>query len=868
VPLTDSDSTDFLEPETEEPIAVQGNLLNTVIDDSSSEISVTVIGDDGNSMYNSSDLPSSLTPVTFSQRLVTNTFSDQFSVAVELTEEVDITPVLREPLSGYINRTMDPVVLRTDAFFSVINLSSLTLSLPQLSLLSRGLKFTPLPNHVDRLSLKESLNTFTRRLRLTEYFADRDSCTRETPSKFRIKSSWTPPPNRDKFLDSYISIIESEIMNSTEQRSFANLSKDERRAVKDLQRNSDIIIREADKGSGVVIMDKERYLAESYRHLNDTTVYNRVGSETNSQLIRQVGAILEQAKIDSIITEDMFEYARPINTKPARFYILPKVHKAGVPGRPVVSACGSPTEGLSEIVDHFLQPFMTAIPSYIKDTNDFLHKVRSLGSLPSGTILATIDVVSLYPSIPHTNGLTALRSFLLQRGLPEKAVQGISILAETVLTKNVFEFNSEFFLQKSGTAIGTKMAPAYANVFMCEFERDLLSRSVYRPYAWFRFIDDIFLVWTEGEERLKEFLTFMNSLNPSIQFTSDFSYSRVNFLDVSVSLGPDGTITTDLFVKPTDTHQYLQWTSCHPNHIKKSIPYSQALRILRICSDLETAKTRCDELADYLIRRGYSSRLVRRQINRAINHHTNPQPRSITGGPRKVFFSVDFHPSLPDISGILRRFLPVLHQSEKLRRVVPEPPVISFKQPKNLGRMLCRAKIRNTPNSGDEHLDPCKPCGAKRCQLCPLLVTSDRITSTSNGRTFSCRNSSTNCNSLWSVYVVSCPDCGLQYVGQTNNIRLRMNGHKSDLRKFIDGTSNKSESVILYQHLKEHSQAFRFQIVETLPYVGKRRTELDNRLDSAEREWIWKLDSITPKGLNVDDGFHVQNRKSRKFKRS
>jgi len=95
-----------------------------------------------------------------------------------------------------------------------------------------------------------------------------------------------------------------------------------------------------------------------------------------------------------------------------------------------------------------------------------------------------------------------------------------------------------------------------------------------------------------------------------------------------------------------------------------------------------------------------------------------------------------------------------------------------------------------------------------------------------------------------------------------------MNGHKSDLRKFIDGTSNKSESVILYQHLKEHLQAFRFQIVETLPYVGKRRTELDNRLDSAEREWIWKLDSITPKGLNVDDGFHVQNRKSRKFKRS
>jgi hypothetical protein len=95
-----------------------------------------------------------------------------------------------------------------------------------------------------------------------------------------------------------------------------------------------------------------------------------------------------------------------------------------------------------------------------------------------------------------------------------------------------------------------------------------------------------------------------------------------------------------------------------------------------------------------------------------------------------------------------------------------------------------------------------------------------------------------------------------------------MNGHKSDLKKFIDGSSTKSDSVTLYQHLKEHSHRFRFQIVEALPYEGKGRNDLDEMLDAAEKSWIWKLDTVSPKGLNTDDGFHVQNKKTRRIKRS
>ena len=269
----------------------------------------------------------------------------------------------------------------------------------------------------------------------------------------------------------------------------------------------------------------------------------------------------------------------------------------------VYSACGSATE---EIVDFFLQPYMPTIPSFIKDTDDFIRRIRNIIDLPSDVQLVTFDVVSLYPSIPHDFGLCALNDFLLDRNLPPIVVNGIHNMTELVLKKNVFEFNSECFLQSFGTAMGAKMAPEYANIVMSIFERKLSTGSCSKPLVWFRCIDDIFSIWTYGEEKLKDFMLYINSIHSSIQFTCIYSKECVQFLDVSVSVDNSGSITTDLYVKSNDTHQYLVATSCHPNHAKRSIPYG--LRILSICSNKESAKLRCAQLVDCLVKRGYNKR--------------------------------------------------------------------------------------------------------------------------------------------------------------------------------------------------------------------------------------------------------------------
>ena len=105
------------------------------------------------------------------------------------------------------------------------------------------------------------------------------------------------------------------------------------------------------------------------------------------------------------------KYFEAKDPKFARSYLSRKRHKRlnNVPGRPVMSNSGYQTEKMSAFLDFHLQPLAQAVKSYIKDTNDFLNKLRSLPKLPDNIILCTVDVVGLYPNIPHEEDLFALR---------------------------------------------------------------------------------------------------------------------------------------------------------------------------------------------------------------------------------------------------------------------------------------------------------------------------------------------------------------------------------------------------------------------------------------------------------------------------
>ena len=118
--------------------------------------------------------------------------------------------------------------------------------------------------------------------------------------------------------------------------------------------------------------------------------------------------------------------------------------------------------------------------------------------------------------------------------------------------------------------------------YLCgTLKKYLLDKCTDKPLLYLRYVDDIFLIWQHGEDKLEQFHAYVNSLHHNINLTLTSSAANIPYLDVSVSL--DGTnIHTSIYTKSTDRHGYLHYNSFHPMHIKQSIAYSQLIRHKRI----------------------------------------------------------------------------------------------------------------------------------------------------------------------------------------------------------------------------------------------------------------------------------------------
>lgn len=166
--------------------------------------------------------------------------------------------------------------------------------------------------------------------------------------------------------------------------------------------------------------------------------------------------------------------------------------------------------------------------------------------------------------------------------------------------------------------MGTKVAPTYATLVMGYLENTLFERtsevfdaelSTYIGSNWKRYLDDCFIFWTKGEDDLEKFHSLLNTLNESIQFTMEKSDKELPFLDLRI-IKNGSCITTDLYCKPTDTHQYLDFRSCHPSHTKRNIPFNLARRICTIITDKTLRSKRLEELKIFLQRHRYPKNLI------------------------------------------------------------------------------------------------------------------------------------------------------------------------------------------------------------------------------------------------------------------
>ena len=183
-------------------------------------------------------------------------------------------------------------------------------------------------------------------------------------------------------------------------------------------------------------MSHDDYVAEAMRQLTREEHYRLLDRDPTTKYAEEITKLLAELKARNAIDQETKDYLTPLHVRTARFYLLPKIHKPGNPGRPIVSSCGAPTEKISQFVDYHLRPLVENLPSFIKDTTSFITKLQSLNNIPEGTLLVTLDVSSLYTNIPHHEGIEACTEALNTRTTQQPPTEDLAELINQILTKN------------------------------------------------------------------------------------------------------------------------------------------------------------------------------------------------------------------------------------------------------------------------------------------------------------------------------------------------------------------------------------------------------------------------------------------------
>ena len=670
-------------------------------------------------------------------------------------------------------------------------MSSKSFNRHEFQLLNKNLNFCPTPQSFNKNVLNNELNAFYRRIKLKAFFKDAKSTATKEELLFKKKSTWTPTKNHHS-VDTFIDLVNNDIKQlNSKQDIHNNLSPKEKEALKNLHNRTDIIITKADKGGAVVIMDTETYIAEAERQLNDTFYYKRLPHDVTDLHEEKVRQTLSNLKSTCNLENKIAEGLMPSDSKTPNFYLLPKIHKdqRPPPGRPVVNSINSPTSNISKYVDHKLQPVVTKLPSYVKDTTDFIKKLETIKTAPDNCYLITMDVKSLYTNIPHNEGINSVKTFMERHQIPIPTVKIVTTLLTLILTLNNFVFNGIHYLQKLGCAMGTKCAPNYANIFMGDFEEKYIYPFIeHYSSLYLRYIDDIFIIWKGTKGEFEKFIKDLNSKHATIKFEYEISKKEINFLDTTVFISTNNVIKTRLYKKKTDIHNYLHRRSAHPEKLKKTIPYGQALRVRRICTENEDLHRNCIEMKEDFIRRGYHEREVVTQIQKAKEL---PRETALTSKPKqplsRIPLVLTFNPTLPPIMDVIKKHWNVLQSNPNLREIFNEPPMTAYRRNVSIGDLLNSHTLNQNQvvrKNRRKKEGKCQPCLSRRNNLCcKLLKSCTSFRSHQTKKVYRIFHT-LNCKSTWVLYLMECRLCPvIQYVGKSEPpANIRFNKHRDDCK--------------------------------------------------------------------------------------
>ena len=567
-------------------------------------------------------------------------------------------------------------------------------------MLAKGLKFIPTPRENEtqiRHHLLNDFEHFARTMRLQYIFRGEDN----EPHPFHVKSNWIPPVQSSVALESYLEEVKVQLAEIQLTKPRDNLPNTERKALKTLQENPNINLKKADKGTRTVVLNTEDKIFEGQIQLDNPEHYKPLECpmvvETSLRVQQLIKELHQHGYIDDMTKLWFCQTPNPPRTPV--FYTLTKIHKPTPVGRPIISGWDGPTERLSAFVDRLLQPIAKEQESYLKDSTDFITFIEKT-RVPENAILVSMDITSLYTNIPQEEGIDIVCNAYESYYLGESPIptQHLKRALELILQENSFQFTGKNYLQTHGTAMGTKMAVSFANIFMGKVESQILSRSALKPLAWKRYIDDIFSIWNINKGEVTQFIEQANSHHPTIKFTAEVSDAETTFLDTKVYKGErfakESRLDIKTHFKATETFQYTHFSSCHPPGVKKGFIKGEALRLLRTNSSEASFKNAISNFKINLINRGYPETLVSTTLAEITFEERKTALLQKHKQEKRILpFVTQYRPSVPNLKQIIMHKWHLIQQQPLLRRIFKDPPIVSYKRGRSLKDILVRAKL-------------------------------------------------------------------------------------------------------------------------------------------------------------------------------
>lgn len=578
---------------------------------------------------------------------------------------------------------------------------------------------------IDRKSFASSLNRLRRSIDLRLYW--NQSGTGTTPrssyiSRF-LKSRWSPDhilreshPLWKELVAKTSSIIDNDDRRPLDR---LNLPPGVLSAWKRFNSNPDFYVLPADKGGKTVIWKSSDYMAEAELQLSDASTYRELSrADAEESIVLQQRArdiILEQLLSAGNITKAESDRIKEAKHKFPAFSLLPKIHKKKNPstgsffGRPVVCCTNSFWKNLDRFLADTTSILLRRIDGCVIDATDLLNAIENCPRLGENSILFSADVVALYPSMPWAETLNSATRFYTrefeflvnhneeQGLLPPPSPALFHQLLELILKNNIFHFqNNRFFLQLKGTTMGCSMSVFMANTFMF-YRTEPLIRSPPPGLIFFkRYIDDFAGAYNGAAEAIPPL--FVDVIDDSIKLTYEIGGRSLNVLDLTLTIENDGSISSRLFRKPTDGHQFVHWTSNHKSSLIPSLVGAQLIRSRRNCSKDADYTAEVDTLTNKFLSREFPRSTINKSVEEVTENGRAPLLIRKTHRPleRIVFVSQNLGSLDRPIGDAIRDFYTKLLESPLVmvhtaRFGLPlplSPPILAESNNNSLGSSL------------------------------------------------------------------------------------------------------------------------------------------------------------------------------------